>query len=635
MGKQLIHTDVLVVGGGTSGIAAAFAAADLGVHVILVESGDNLGGIGPQGSIHSYCWGVNTGSVAKMDQGIQRFTKLLGSKAVGFHPEAKKLMLHQELIQRSIQVIYQAMSVSTLVENGSLSSVTIETPERTIEIGAMVTIDCTANGDLSAMAGAPYTEGRPWDGVMHAYSLPPRIWKEAEQRLDFRNFDAGWLDSGNARDYTAAFLEGRYRLWESRFLEQNEVLAISSHLGVREGKLIQGEYVLQPEDLIMNRHFDDVVMQCLAHFDNHAFDIANESDFSQVWNSILSAWDQKIGGEVPYRCFVPLEVDGLLIGCRALSMTHDVHTLFRMQRDIQTAGEVAGTAAGLSVKLDVQPRQLDVRVLQGQLIARDVIRDEDLQRESKPWVTLNGDSRSSRKWTQEQAEKPETWPVLLDALGTDEEGKALFWFSRVGEAVIPFLLNALQGTEGKRRRGVALALALLGNVAGAGVLIESVGKMDQDRIAGWPDRNPPRWIASLVSLQRLKHPGAIEILVDNMAEGYLSDTGYRPFMVQLHVLHYLITVSEHIQGQTRTWLIRNLKQLLTQDKLGAEWPRKVDGGPSIRWSLDLNIAYLLAKLDDPEGERILEQYLRDERMFARKAAMRIRSQFQADSVEAV
>ena len=59
---------------------------------------------------------------------------------------------------------------------------------------------------------------------------------------------------------------------------------------------------------------------------------------------------KRINCEIPYRCILPKNIEGLLIACRSASMTADAHYGFRMQNDIQRIGEVAGIAAALSIK---------------------------------------------------------------------------------------------------------------------------------------------------------------------------------------------------------------------------------------------------------------------------------------------
>jgi hypothetical protein len=59
--------------------------------------------------------------------------------------------------------------------------------------------------------------------------------------------------------------------------------AIGPQLGVREGRAIIGKHILNQDDLLLDRRFEDVVFRCFSHHDSHAFDYANESDLSQIF----------------------------------------------------------------------------------------------------------------------------------------------------------------------------------------------------------------------------------------------------------------------------------------------------------------------------------------------------------------
>lgn len=622
---KVLHADVLVVGGGTAGTTAASAAAEQGAKVVLAEIGCGIGGIGTHGGIHAYYMGVPPAWQKELDEQAKAVAEELRSKATGFHPEAKKLAVSERLASQGIHAIYNALAVEVVMEGCRVTGVVLETPEETVTVYAGVTIDSTSNGDVAALAGAAYEMGREWDGALHCYSLPPRIFNPEEGRLHFRNFDAGWVDVTSSRDISRAYLDGR-RLVLPLDLNKYEMVSVSSLLGAREGRLIRGEYVLEIDDLILDRTFPDVVMTCYSHYDNHARDMANESRFAQYWVSLMGLWPLKLGGDVPYRCFVPESVDGLLIGCRALSMTHDASTALRMQPDMHAAGDVAGTAAALAVRAGVQPRAVSVSELQQRLIERGTLSREDVNRTARPWVTLNRDRREDGIWTESSVRQPERMETLLGELGTEQEGRALWWLWHIGPDALPMLASAYERAVGQQRIGCAIALALLGDAAGVPDLVRTVAGKDETMLCQ-ASRVSPRWVQCLIALQALRHPGAAPYLGERLAAQAPEDHPRLPGYVRLQfMLHYLIEVAEQIPAETAGELADRVNALLADPELGEDWYNKQGAVVSNRWSTELTAALLLDRLGRHDAAaEIVDRYLSDRRGFAREAAARIRS----------
>jgi hypothetical protein len=76
------------------------------------------------------------------------------------------------------------------------------------------------------------------------------------------------------------------------------------------------------------------------------------------------------GYDIPYRCLVPKQVDGLLVAGYCLSSEQQPYESHRAMIPMMATGEAAGTAAALAAKAQVQPRDLDVRTLQQTLVSQ-------------------------------------------------------------------------------------------------------------------------------------------------------------------------------------------------------------------------------------------------------------------------
>jgi hypothetical protein len=77
--------------------------------------------------------------------------------------------------------------------------------------------------------------------------------------------------------------------------------------------------------------------------------------------------------DIPYRCLVPQKIDNLLVAGRAASADQLALGALRGEPCCMSLGEAAGTAAALSVKLGVTPRNLDIKLLQSKLLNQGVL----------------------------------------------------------------------------------------------------------------------------------------------------------------------------------------------------------------------------------------------------------------------
>ena len=151
---------------------------------------------------------------------------------------------------------------------------------------------------------------------------------------------------------TVQFLKNRVPGFENAYL-----LFIAPYLGSRGGPFIEGEYTLTPQDSLTGTKFDDVLFRNIH--DTHAPPDASGPPRGE-----------RSGFDVPYRTLIPKGLDGLLATGRASSYMRRGHDpgSFRARNAMMLLGEAAGTAAALAVKGGVQPRNLDVRTLQRDLL---------------------------------------------------------------------------------------------------------------------------------------------------------------------------------------------------------------------------------------------------------------------------
>jgi hypothetical protein len=313
-----------------------------------------------------------------------------------------------------------------------------------------------------------------------------------------------------------------------------------------------------------------------------------------VW--ALGNWKTTIGCEVPYRCLLPRNVDGLLLASRALSMTYDAHHAFRMQNDIQRIGEVAALAAVQAVRSGVRPREVDMAELQPILKERGLLAER-----YRPQPAIAGSGV----------------PQLPDpAALSGEEAKSLVWLGvRAGEAGIPALKEALQAQDPYARFEASVALAAREVEEGVSALLDHVERRTDLVPEGI--RTVPLWQAAIPFLgiagDSQPVPALIAVLHDEEA----------PLDALIATLRSLGRIGDAgAVPAIRTFLQRT--DLPTERVFRS--PPDVDAATEdVRWQLELVAAEALARLGVSldEVRALAQPYLDQERAYVRRYANRV------------
>lgn len=593
-----VHTDVVVVGGGTGGVTAAMAAAELGARVTLVERDSGLGGVGTRAGVHYYYWGQRGGLQDLLDKEVRGAAAPSWGKYRGFHPMAKQITVERRLSELGVEILTNATVSAVSIDEGRVTGVTIDHPEGSVTLSTRVLVDATANGDVAALCGAAFHVGRAWDQAMNTYSHVPR-YIDSDDQLNFANYDCGWLDSTDPDDISDALAIGRATGYGYfRDSRDHQLLTLGPQLGVREGRRVVGDTTMTQAEVFDQAERPDVVFRCRTHHDTHARDYANESDLAQLWVPVLGWRRRGFRGDVSYGTLLPRGIDGLIIGSRAFSCDQDIAAGVRMQRDMHRLGEVAGVAAGLAVRLGVTPRQVPIHRLQEDLRERGVL-------------TPLPDTSAS--------DGPRSVAEALPLLGTEHETDAWWWFHRNSPEGRDELLAMLSGSDEGKRRSAAFALSLAGDTAGHDVLRRVIRAGDDDA-PGDPllDLAAPRWLAALILLRMAGDTAVAPTVIERLATP-------QPSATVLYLLHYLHDVAPSLDRELREQALAAIDAALAVPDLGEDYlvqnSERRSGLPltrsSIRWNIELTASATIEALGG-DGSALRDAWRNHNRGAARR-----------------
>ena len=393
--------DVIVVGGGPAGCAAAIASARRGAKTLLVESTTALGGMATMGLVSKWAPFTDKEKVLYRSFALE-FIRRYKTCAqipeekwdwIPIDPEKLKILYDEMVAESGATVLFQTMLCDVQTENGKITSVILSNKHGLTAYRAKIYIDCTGDADLACFSGVPCVIGddlgnmqeaslcfaisnlhldklnvrldsNPKDGVWAAIKQDPKYCDMKKHFIPalfgdgtlFAN--AGGLagvDSTEPDDLSAALIKGRRTA--QRYLDALReylpevfcdamIVSTAPALGIRESRRIVGEYVLTTDDYLLRRSFPDEIARNCYWMDCHG----------SKGHAALNVPQEKrhyAPGEshgIPWRCLVPKNADNLLVAGRCISMERPVLASVRVMPNCLATGEAAGIGAAIAAR---------------------------------------------------------------------------------------------------------------------------------------------------------------------------------------------------------------------------------------------------------------------------------------------
>lgn len=408
--------DLIVVGGGFAGVAAAIAAAREGLKVMIAEKSNCFGGAAVNCLVNPFMpfkSGDKLMSGGIFSEILAELTKIGGYDGSSVFDEEKlKLVLNRMILKENIFPLFHATLIDAAADGGKITSVTFAGKAQKITAEADYFIDCTGDGNLAVMAGCEYTLGRESDNLCQPMTLCfrvggidkkaffrelPELTKKYQKfredgkiknpREDILVFDTmhdGVLHFNSTRviklnptdifDVSRAEIEAREQVFELfDFIKSNgesfkkaAVLSTAAEIGVRESRMITGSHILTEKELLNCTKFADGIAAC-----NYDIDIHNPEGSGTSHHYFAP-------GEyytIPYRCLCPVGIGNLLTAGRCISSTHEAQASYRIMPTVCTIGQAAGVGAAVAYQQKCSVIDADIDEIRKILLKSNAVID--------------------------------------------------------------------------------------------------------------------------------------------------------------------------------------------------------------------------------------------------------------------
>ena len=344
--------NVLCVGAGSAGCYAADSAAREGASVILLEIGENIGGMHVSGGVTGYYYGTHGGSYEEDDLKTDSDTVFLTNTR---HWEQRQIRLTERLLKSGVKVLCRHSVLGLYLDGARVVGVLAFDGEKKFSIKADVTIDATSDGHLIRMTDVKKQYGRPSDGSFVPFSISLKYTKNG--KLLSKHNDSGIMDHYCERDFSQKTVTARADA--GSMLRDVEIVNCSLHTGIREGLTYEGEATLRYEELLLGKQSEKVLFWAYSDLDRHGGLRATEEELFQNWWVISNLSTVVIRIPIPFGSVVPQGIKGLVTAGRCLSCDTYTQSAVRMNRDMFRMGECVGVAAAMAALSCVDFLEID------------------------------------------------------------------------------------------------------------------------------------------------------------------------------------------------------------------------------------------------------------------------------------
>ncbi len=427
--QKELSFDVVVVGGGLSGLCAAIAAARHGANTALIQARAVFGGNASSEIRMHVCGASANMAKPELEEAGILYEMMLENKKCNHYyvfPIWDTVMYKWVKKQKNLTAFLNTAVDDCTVENNVITSITAyqQTTETRYNIKAKVFVDASGNSTLGYLAGAEYRTGSEaasefnephapkqanncrmgnsllFKAVDRGHSVnfkrPDFAHTFTEEQLKYRThalqhnaksrndlsdaylhitsfgaatIDTGywWIElSGDTDDIIDEYEEIRddlvacvYGVWDhiknggDHGAENYDLEWVGMLPGMRESRRLVGDYLLNENDVLTNRQFDDAVAYGGWPMDIHT--PRGLYDFDKLPSEII---DFDGAYTIPYRSYYSKNISNLMMAGRNISATKMAMGTTRVMGTCAIGGQAVGTAAAMCIDKHCMPRDI-------------------------------------------------------------------------------------------------------------------------------------------------------------------------------------------------------------------------------------------------------------------------------------
>ncbi len=427
------ETDVVVVGGGPSGVAAAVAAARNGVKTTLVERYGHLGGMSTGGLVILIPF-MSAGTEERQIAGIcQEFIDRLDTLGGALHtkdeetgstdpkilgywrrrghgaftsggsvrygtlvdPEMLKCVMNDMVEEAGVKLLLHSWGSRAIAEDDSVQGMVFESKSGRQAILSKITIDTTGDGDMFASVGAEF-DGTIDPSVRSSnLALVFRIANvKSDKYVDFRDNEKEQhgaimkelTDQGGLNTYWRSAHDDVW--WCNNWVPNLSALDVEDltyvEVNVRKQMLLshkflkknvpgfKNSYIMDTASQIGTRASRRLIGEHIVTWDDVTSGVVHEDSIA-----VLPHLGRKVSDgfplvHIPYRALLPRKIDNLIVAGRCFSSDIAANNALNWIQQCIPTGQAAGTAAALAVKEGITPKEVSPSALQNNLLKQNV-----------------------------------------------------------------------------------------------------------------------------------------------------------------------------------------------------------------------------------------------------------------------
>ena len=427
--KDFGHFDVVVVGGGCTGVFAAVRAARKGLRVAIVEKTNCFGGVATNGLVNIWhsLYDVQGkeqiigGLTQEMVEALVKngYGEVEGtvSRYVSFDPNALKMLLDELVVSSGIKIFFHTFYHSLVTEDSRIRCIVVANKDGLGRISGDFFIDSTGDGDLCRDSGiASYVDSAIQPPSPCCF-LDKKIQSDLGELIQLHGAEFGLEDDwgwggtipglediqfradfhifgkmcNRADELTDAEIEGRKKIYAlCQLLKKyddptHSVVAISSQIGIRETVHYETRFRATELDLLTGKSYEDTVMRGTYRVDIHhqndngiTFKYLSGKQVTYYGKSnqtVVGNWMEEMGVQctpapyyqVPFDILVQEKIHNLIPAGRMLNADRGAFGALRVMVNLNQLGEAAGVAAYCSLNQNAPVQAISGKDVQTEL----------------------------------------------------------------------------------------------------------------------------------------------------------------------------------------------------------------------------------------------------------------------------